>query len=177
MESILQVPQRAGNNGNNVNVFYSLKGHIKGQITFAHKILYTCVLRSWVSCLRRSVAFCCRPCRWSCICKRPTLFTCIALEGGGGIRARGADGVLAANQQSRTRGLPGGRWETNRLVCCARLRWDLQPANMTHSTNNTHTHTYSEKSQRNMHIEKIRERTHTNANTHWILCVNAKTKL
>lgn len=60
--------------------------------------LHTCVLRSWPSCLRRSVAFCCRPLRWSCICKRLTLLT--ALEGGGGIRARGADGVLAANHRA-----------------------------------------------------------------------------
>lgn len=60
--------------------------------------LHTCVLRSWLSCLRRSVAFCCRPLRWSCICRRLTLLT--ALEGGGGIRASGADGVLAANHRA-----------------------------------------------------------------------------
>lgn len=53
----------------------------------------TCVLRSWPSCLRRSVAFCCRPCRWSCICRREAPFTGVVLEGGGGIRASGADGV------------------------------------------------------------------------------------
>lgn len=84
--------------------------------------LHTCVLRSWLSCLRRSVAFCCRPLRWSCICKRLTLLT--ALEGGGGIRARGADGVLAANHRAgqhegSTRGEGGGGGAvsgSNRLV-------------------------------------------------------------
>lgn len=107
---------------------------------FLMDILYTCVLRSWESCLRRSVAFCWRPFRWSCICKRLTLFTWTVLEGGGGIRARGADGVWAANHRAGHVGSAGGHWETNWFVCWAVLRWDLQSGSMTHSSNsNKHT--------------------------------------
>lgn len=58
------------------------------------------MLRSCDSCLRNALVFCCRPCRWSCICRRDTDTGWLAPEGGGGIRARGADGVRAARQKA-----------------------------------------------------------------------------
>lgn len=58
------------------------------------------MLRSCDSCLRSALVFCCRPCRWSCICRRDTDTGWWAPEGGGGIRARGADGVRAARQKA-----------------------------------------------------------------------------
>lgn len=58
----------------------------------------TCMLRSCDSCLRSALVLCCRPCRWSCICRRDTVTGWLAPEDGGGIRAKGADGVKAAQQ-------------------------------------------------------------------------------
>lgn len=54
------------------------------------------MLRSCDSCLRSALVLRCRPCRWSCICRRDTETGWLAPKEGGGIRARGADGVRAA---------------------------------------------------------------------------------
>lgn len=63
---------------------------------------HTCMLRSCDSCLRSALVFCCRPWRWSCICRRDTVTGWFPPEDGGGIRAKGADGVKAAEQNNRT---------------------------------------------------------------------------
>lgn len=126
-------------------------------------ILFTCILRSWVSCLRRSVAFCCRPCRLSCICRRPTLFTGVVLEGGGGIRARGADGVWAANHRAGHGNHPKVVGKTNWLVFCVVLWWDLKWASMTHVTNSNTADTALRKRPKEMYIY----RKPWCINTHW----------
>lgn len=71
-------------------------GCVNAVLTQSELFSPTWMLRSCDSCLRSALVLCCRPCRWSCICRRDTETGWLAPKEGGGIRARGADGVRAA---------------------------------------------------------------------------------